>query len=52
MGLGGARWGFVILASTKAPPLGATLADISPLISCTRGGVADGKWGMEENGAV
>ena len=28
-GLGGARWGFLILASTKAPPLGVTLADKS-----------------------
>ena len=50
-GPGGTRWGFVILASTKAPPLGATLADKSPLIPCTEGGVAVGKWGMEENGA-
>ena len=38
-GLGGDRWGFVILASTKAPPLGATLADKSPLIPCIGGGV-------------
>ena len=51
-GLGGDRWGFVILASTKAPPLGATLADKSPLIPCIGGGVAVGKWGMEENGAI
>ena len=51
-GLGGARWGFVILASTKAPPHGATLADKSPLIPCIGGGAAVGKWGMEENGAV
>ena len=50
-GLGGARWGFVISASTKAPPLGETLADKSPLIPCTRGGVAVGKRGME-NGAA
>ena len=48
-GLGGARWGFVILASTKAPPLGATLADKSPLIPCIGGGAEVGKWGMEEN---
>ena len=48
-GLGGARWGFVILASTKAPPLGATLADKSPLIPCIGGGAAVGKWGMEKN---
>ena len=48
-GLGGARWGFVILASTKAPPLGATFADKSPLIPCIGGGAAVGKWGMEEN---
>ena len=48
-GLGGARWGFVILASTKAPPLGATLADKSPLIPSIGGGAAVGKWGMEKN---
>ena len=48
-GQGGARWGFVILASTKAPPLGATLAHKSPLIPCIGGGAAVGKWGMEEN---
>ena len=41
-GLGGARWGFVVLASTKDPPLGATLADKSPLIPCIGGGVAVG----------
>ena len=50
--LGGDRWGFVILASTKAPPLGAALADKSPLIPCIGGGAAVGKWGMEENGGV
>ena len=51
-GLGGDRWGFVILVSTKVPPLGATLADKSPLIPGIGGGVAVGKWGMEENGGV
>ena len=45
-GLGEDRWRFVILASTKAPPLGATLADKSPLIPGIGGGVAVGKWGM------
>ena len=49
---GGARWGFVILASTKAPSLGATLADKSPLIPpVLGGGVAVRKWAVE-NGAV
>ena len=38
----GTRWGFVILASTKDPPLGATLADKSPLIPCIGGGVVVG----------
>ena len=51
-GLGGARWGFVILASTKTPPLGATLADKSPLIPYTGGGVVVRISRMEENGAV
>ena len=52
-GLGGARWGFVILASTKAPPLGATLADKSPLIPSIGGGAAVGEVGDgEKYGAV
>ena len=51
-GLGGDRWGFVILASTKAPPLGATLDGKSPLIPGIGGGVAVGKLGMEENSGV